>query len=103
MDIFPDQGSLKTPPCPVISSPSHSLTKQEYGLIAIQPPTVSGMRPLAREELHLTLHFLGEVAANDIGAMMPTWEQLLIRTTDIDCQRLLSYWRWLLRRTSIPS
>ena len=35
-------------------------------LVAIQPPAVPGMRILAREELHLTLHFLGEVAANDI-------------------------------------
>jgi 2'-5' RNA ligase len=35
-------------------------------LVAVQPPAVPGMRILAREELHLTLHFLGEVAANDI-------------------------------------
>ncbi len=37
-------------------------------LVAILPPAVPGMRILAREELHLTLHFLGEVAANDLGA-----------------------------------
>jgi hypothetical protein len=29
---------------------------------------------------------------------MATWEQLLIRTTDLDCQQLLSYWRWLLKK-----
>jgi hypothetical protein len=34
--------------------------------------------------------------------MMPTWEQLLIRTTDMDCQRLLSYWRWLLQKDYHP-
>ena len=33
---------------------------------------------------------------------MPTWEQLLIRTKDIDCQRLLSYWRWLLQKDFHP-
>ena len=33
---------------------------------------------------------------------MPTWEQLLIRTTGIDCQRLLSYWRWLLEKDYHP-
>jgi hypothetical protein len=33
---------------------------------------------------------------------MPTWEQLLIRTTDLDCQRLLSYWRWLLQKDYHP-
>ena len=39
-------------------------------LVSIQPPAVPGMRILAREELHLTLHFLGDVAANDIDAVM---------------------------------
>lgn len=33
---------------------------------------------------------------------MPTWEQLLIRTTDFDCQRLLSYWQWLLQKDYHP-
>lgn len=33
---------------------------------------------------------------------MPTWEQLLIRTADIDCPRLLSYWRWLLQKDYHP-
>lgn len=33
---------------------------------------------------------------------MPTWEQLLIRTADLDCPRLLSYWRWLLQRDYQP-
>jgi len=31
-------------------------------LIAVQPPSLSGMRLLGRQELHLTLNFLGEVA-----------------------------------------
>ena len=35
-------------------------------LIAVQPPAVPGMRILARDELHLTLHFLGEVSTHDI-------------------------------------
>ena len=35
-------------------------------LVAVQPPAVSGMRILARDELHLTLHFLGEVSTHDI-------------------------------------
>jgi 2'-5' RNA ligase len=35
-------------------------------LVAVQPPVVSGMRLLGREELHLTLHFLGEVAVQDL-------------------------------------
>jgi len=35
-------------------------------LAAIQPPALPGMRILAREELHLTLHFLGEVAVSNI-------------------------------------
>ncbi len=38
-------------------------------LVAVQPPAIPGMRILAREELHLTLHFLGEVAANELGAV----------------------------------
>ena len=38
-------------------------------LIAVQPPAVSGMRILAREELHLTLHFLGEVRPHDLDAV----------------------------------
>jgi hypothetical protein len=33
---------------------------------------------------------------------MATWEQLLIRTADIDCQRLLSYWQWLLPKEYHP-
>jgi hypothetical protein len=33
---------------------------------------------------------------------MPTWEQLLIRTADLNCQRLLSYWRWLLQEDYHP-
>jgi hypothetical protein len=33
---------------------------------------------------------------------MPTWEQLLIRNTEIDCQRLLSYWLWLLQKDFHP-
>jgi hypothetical protein len=33
---------------------------------------------------------------------MPTWEHLLIRTADIDCPRLLSYWRWLLTKDYHP-
>ncbi len=33
---------------------------------------------------------------------MPAWEQLLIRTTEIDCQRLLSYWQWLLQNVYHP-
>ena len=36
-------------------------------LVAVQPPAVPSMRLLGREELHLTLHFLGEVAAQDLG------------------------------------
>jgi 2'-5' RNA ligase len=31
-------------------------------LVAVQPPAITGMRLLERDELHLTLHFLGEVA-----------------------------------------
>jgi hypothetical protein len=33
---------------------------------------------------------------------MPTWDKLLIRTTGLDCQRLLSYWRWLLQKDFHP-
>ncbi len=33
---------------------------------------------------------------------MPTWEELLIRTPNLDCQRLLSYWRWLLQKDYHP-
>jgi hypothetical protein len=33
---------------------------------------------------------------------MATWEQLLIRTTNIDCQRLLSDWQWLLHKDFHP-
>ena len=33
---------------------------------------------------------------------MATWEQLLIRTADLDCPRLLSYWRWLLQKDYHP-
>ncbi len=36
-------------------------------LVAVQPPAIPGMRLLGREELHLTLHFLGEVAAHDLA------------------------------------
>jgi 2'-5' RNA ligase len=33
------------------------------GLARVQPPLMPGMRLIGRQELHLTLHFLGEVAA----------------------------------------
>jgi RNA 2',3'-cyclic 3'-phosphodiesterase len=35
-------------------------------LVAIQPPALPGMRLIGRDEFHLTLHFLGEVAAQDV-------------------------------------
>jgi 2'-5' RNA ligase len=38
-------------------------------LIAVQPPAFPGLRILGREELHLTLHFLGEVAAHDFDTV----------------------------------
>lgn len=38
-------------------------------LVAVQPPAIPGVRLLGREELHLTLHFLGEVAARDLATM----------------------------------
>lgn len=38
-------------------------------LVAVQPPAIPGVRLLGREELHLTLHFIGEVAAHDLAAM----------------------------------
>ena len=38
-------------------------------LVAVQPPAVSGMRILARDELHLTLHFLGKVSTHEIDAV----------------------------------
>lgn len=38
-------------------------------LVAAQPPAVPGMRLLGREELHLTLHFLGEVTDPDSDAV----------------------------------
>ena len=38
-------------------------------LVAVQPPAIPGIRILGREELHLTLHFLGEVAAQDFDTM----------------------------------
>ncbi len=36
-------------------------------LIAAQPPVTPGMRVVGREELHLTLHFLGEIAPHHVG------------------------------------
>ena len=36
-------------------------------LVAIQPPAIPGMRLVGREELHLTSHFLGEVAPEKIA------------------------------------
>jgi RNA 2',3'-cyclic 3'-phosphodiesterase len=38
-------------------------------LIAVQPPAIPGMRILPREEFHLTLHFLGELAPHDFDAV----------------------------------
>jgi 2'-5' RNA ligase len=38
-------------------------------LIAAQPPVIPGMRVLGREELHLTLHFLGEIAPHHVGVV----------------------------------
>lgn len=38
-------------------------------LIAAQPPAIAGMRILPLEELHLTVHFLGEVAPDDLDAV----------------------------------
>lgn len=38
-------------------------------LIAAQPPAIPGMRILGRDEMHLTLHFLGEVAAEDFDTV----------------------------------
>jgi 2'-5' RNA ligase len=35
-------------------------------LVAVQPPAMAGMRLIDRDEMHLTLHFLGEVAAHDV-------------------------------------
>ena len=38
-------------------------------LVAVQPPVLRGMRILARDELHLTLHFLGELPVHDLEAV----------------------------------
>jgi RNA 2',3'-cyclic 3'-phosphodiesterase len=38
-------------------------------LVAVQPAAVPDMRILGRDELHLTLHFLGEVAAADFDTV----------------------------------
>ena len=38
-------------------------------LVAVQPPAVPGMRLLGRDELHLTLHFLGEVVAEEFDTV----------------------------------
>jgi 2'-5' RNA ligase len=38
-------------------------------LMAAQPPAIAGIRLIGREELHLTLHFLAEVAPNDIDKL----------------------------------
>jgi RNA 2',3'-cyclic 3'-phosphodiesterase len=38
-------------------------------LVAVQPSVAPGMRLLGREELHLTLHFLGEVAPQEFDTV----------------------------------
>ncbi len=41
-------------------------------LVAVQPSTDSGMRLIERQEMHLTLHFLGELAPRDDKAVRKT-------------------------------
>lgn len=38
-------------------------------LVAVQPPAFPGLRLVGRQEMHLTLHFLGEIA--------PRWEEVM--------------------------
>jgi 2'-5' RNA ligase len=38
-------------------------------LLAVQPAAFPGMRLVGREEMHLTLHFLGEIADEDVSAL----------------------------------
>ena len=37
-------------------------------LIAVQPPAIPGMRLVGRDELHLTLHFLGDLTIQELEA-----------------------------------
>lgn len=37
-------------------------------LVALQPPAAAGIKPVDRERLHLTLHFIGDA---DLGAIAP--------------------------------
>jgi 2'-5' RNA ligase len=41
-------------------------------LVAVQPPTMAGIRIIDRDEMHLTLHFLGEVSAYDVESACKT-------------------------------
>jgi 2'-5' RNA ligase len=45
-------------------------------LVAIQPPQVPGMRLIGRDEFHLTLHFLGELAPDRFAAASETLRRL---------------------------
>lgn len=55
-------------------------------LVAVQPPALPGMRILGRDELHLTLHFLGELPADIFETARTALRTVKIRTFSITIQ-----------------
>lgn len=55
-------------------------------LVTGQPPALPGMRILARDELHLTLHFLGELPAHDLETARAALETVKTRPFAVTIQ-----------------
>ena len=55
-------------------------------LVAVQPPALPGMRILARDELHLTLHFLGELPAHDVETVRTALRTIKVRSFAVTIQ-----------------
>jgi len=55
-------------------------------LVAVQPPALPGIRILTRDELHLTLHFLGELPAHDLKTVRTALQTVKVQPFAITIQ-----------------
>jgi 2'-5' RNA ligase len=57
-------------------------------LLAVQPAALAGMRLVGRDELHLTLHFLGDVPGEQAEAVRKALESVKVNPFTVTVRRL---------------